>query len=182
MQEKDNEIRMLVVEKPYREKELESSKANTAELEQKILKKTKILNNKKNAFSKQEEEIGLQCEKDLCDLRKQILEENYKSKRKEMEIQDLEKQLLQKELEKLTLIRIFEDEKRALQRERDELKVELAERTSEDEKCKRIAIEQKQEEEDHKHRAAENLKEEADRDTKMRNGDARQQRRDARKR
>ena len=173
VQEKVKEIRVLKAEKKIRKKELEGYKTKTAELEQKLQQKDDESKEQEKHFSEQEMEIKLQYEKDINDLKEQIKEEEHKTKKKELEIKELEKQLLQKELEKVTLIRKYEDEKRAGEREREELKVELAERKSEDEKRKRIVAEHKQEEEEQKRKkeerkckAAEEEKEEEERKRK----------------
>ena len=142
VQEKVNEIR-AEAEKKLREKELVGYKAMTAELEREL--------QRKDDESKEQEKHG----KEINDLKEQIKEEQHKTKKKELEIKDLEKQLLQKDLEKTTLIRIYENEKRAIERERGEVKVKFAKRKLEDEKRKRITAEHKQEEEEQKRKEEE---------------------------
>ena len=111
VQDKDCEIQDLKKKMKLSEKQLEDYKTKTAELEAKTAELERTFRQKdeegkeqEKCFSSQKEEIRLQYEKKLCDLREQILKEKDKTERKELEIKDLEKQVVQKELEKLTLI------------------------------------------------------------------------------
>ena len=162
VQDRNCEIQDLKKKIKLSEKQLEDYKTKTAELERKFRQKYEESKEQEKMFSNQKEQIKLQYEKELCELREQILEEKDKTERKELEIKDLEKQVVQKELEKLTLILEYENKNRTIERERDELKLEVAERKSEDEKRKRIAAEQKQEEEEQRRKEVEQKRKEVE--------------------
>ena len=145
VQDKDCEIRELKEKVRLREKELQDCKAKTAELEQKLQQKDEESKEQKIRFSEHEKEIRRQHEKEINELKEQLSKEKEKVEKKEIEIRGLENQLLQKEIEKLTLIDKHKDKVRLLEKQRDEIKVNLAEEKSKVEECRRLTAEKEKE-------------------------------------
>ena len=120
------QIRRLQRQVGKDQKELESLRTRTAKLERELEKRDKDNEKLRKFFSDREQQIQQNHEREVENLRKQLSEEREKAEKKEIEIKELNNRLLQKELEKMKILGEYKDKERALQRERDNLKVELA--------------------------------------------------------
>ena len=124
LREKEEKIKGFEEKMGKDKKEREKLKLRTAELERQLEQKDRDNEELRKDFSKKTQEIRNQHEREVDNLKKQLLEEKAKA---ELEIKDLNNRILSKEVEKLQILDKYKDRERELQSERDTLKVELAE-------------------------------------------------------
>ena len=172
-QDIDKQIKSLQKQMGKDKETLESLRKRIAQLERELEKKDKD-NEKLRKFSSDCEQLVQNHEREIKNLRQKLFEEKTKAEKKEIQIQELKNQLLQKELEKLKILDEYKDKERALERERDTAKVELArlqremiQKEYKEEKERReqkeaecMILQQEKEEEERKRREAEQGKEE----------------------
>lgn len=137
LREKKEQIKRLEEKMGEDKEERKRLLLKTAELERQLEQKNKDNEKLRRDFSEKEREIRNQHERDIESLKMQLLEEKTKA---EIEIKELNNQILSKEVEKLTILETYRDQERALERERDNLKVELAKlhQSITEEKCKTL--------------------------------------------
>lgn len=171
--ENKEQIRSLQEQMDKDRKELESLKTKTAKLERELDQKDKDNQKLRKMFSDHEQQLIKNHEQEVKDLRKKLLEEKAKAEKKESDIQELKYQLVTKEVEKLKILDEYKDRERDLERERDNLKVELAqvrkemmEKSYKEEKAKNTILQKEIEEEERKRKAAEREREEEERKRK----------------
>lgn len=141
------EIRRLKDKREMDETDLKGLKSHAAELEKKLQEKDKESEHlreslRRSTASAERTDLQFQSTSVLQDqintLTEQLDREKKRAEQKEWEIAQLENQLLQKELDMEKKDNFYKDQVRAVEKERDEIRVELERtlRKQEEEKCR----------------------------------------------